>query len=52
MPADPIDYGKQLYAKLRQFDEAAFDCYWLKHLEHPNWLAIADRLQRANRIRP
>lgn len=49
MPADPIDYGKQLYAKLRQFDEAAFD-YLLVEAppEHPNWLAIADRLQRAN----
>lgn len=49
MSADPIDYGRQLYAKLRQFDEAAFD-YLLFEAppEHPSWLAIADRLQRAN----
>ena len=49
MPADPIAYGKQLYAKLRQFDQAGFD-YML--VEAPpdqlSWLAIVDRLQRAS----
>ncbi len=49
MPADPIAYGKQLYAKLRQFDQAGFN-YIL--VEAPpdqlNWLAIIDRLQRAS----
>ncbi len=49
MPADPIAYGQQLYAKLRQFDQAAFD-YLLVEAppDHPSWLAIADRLQRAS----
>lgn len=49
MPADPIAYGQQLYAKLRQFDQAAFD-YLLVEAppDHPDWLAIADRLQRAS----
>lgn len=48
MPADPIAYGKQLYAKLRQFDRAAFD-YMIVEAppNHSDWSAIADRLQRA-----
>ncbi|MCE7913686.1 MAG: threonylcarbamoyl-AMP synthase [Nitrosomonas sp. PRO4] len=49
MPADPIAYGKQLYAKLRQFDEEAFDYLLIESPpNHPSWLAIADRLQRAS----
>ncbi len=49
MPADPIAYGKQLYAKLRQFDQAAFDYMLVESPpDHPSWLAIADRLQRAS----
>ncbi|MBS0425089.1 MAG: threonylcarbamoyl-AMP synthase [Proteobacteria bacterium] len=49
MPSDPIAYGQQLYARLRQFDQAAFD-YLLIEVppDHPNWLAITDRLQRAS----
>ncbi|WP_293007093.1 L-threonylcarbamoyladenylate synthase [Nitrosomonas sp.] len=49
MPADPVAYGKQLYAKLRQFDQAEFDYMLIESPpDHPNWLAIADRLQRAS----
>jgi L-threonylcarbamoyladenylate synthase len=49
MPADPVAYGKQLYAKLRQFDQAAFDYMLIESPpDHPNWLAITDRLQRAS----
>lgn len=49
MPADPILYGRQLYATLRQFDQAGFD-YLLAEAppDHSDWLAIADRLQRAS----
>ena len=49
MSADPFTYGQQLYAKLRQFDQAGFD-YML--VETPpdqlGWLAVIDRLQRAS----
>lgn len=49
MPADPIIYGQQLYAKLRQFDQAAFDYMIIEAPpDHPSWLAITDRLQRAS----
>jgi L-threonylcarbamoyladenylate synthase len=49
MPADPVAYGRQLYAKLRQFDQAAFDYMLIESPpDHPNWLAITDRLQRAS----
>ena len=49
MPADPVAYGQQLYAKLRQFDQAAFDYLLIEAPpDHPDWLAIADRLQRAS----
>lgn len=49
MPPDPIAYGQQLYARLRQFDRAAFD-YLLVEAppDHPEWLAVTDRLQRAS----
>ena len=49
MPVDPIAYGQQLYSKLRQFDQAAFDYMIIETPpDHPSWLAIADRLQRAS----
>lgn len=53
MPADPVTYGKQLYAKLRQFDHDAFD-YMIVEAppDHPAWLAITDRLQRASHNPP
>ncbi|SEG03454.1 L-threonylcarbamoyladenylate synthase [Nitrosomonas ureae] len=48
MPEDPVAYGRQLYAKLRQFDQAEFDYMLIESPpDHPSWLAIADRLQRA-----
>jgi len=49
MPADPVTYGQRLYAKLRQFDQAAFDYMIIEAPpDHPSWLAITDRLQRAS----
>ncbi len=49
MPANPVLYGRQLYATLRHFDQAELD-YLLVEAppELPEWLAIADRLQRAS----
>jgi L-threonylcarbamoyladenylate synthase len=49
MPSDPTAYGQQLYARLRQFDQLDFD-YLLAETppDHPDWLAITDRLQRAS----
>ncbi|MBL8497008.1 threonylcarbamoyl-AMP synthase [Nitrosomonas sp. JL21] len=49
MPRDPVLYGRQLYATLRHFDQAGFD-YLLVEAppDHPDWLAIIDRLQRAS----
>lgn len=49
MPSDPAAYGQQLYARLRQFDQLGYD-YLLVETppDHPGWLAITDRLQRAS----
>jgi len=49
MPSDPAAYGQQLYARLRQADQSDFD-YLLVEApsDHPGWLAITDRLQRAS----
>ena len=49
MPADPIQYGKQLYATLHRFDQASFDYFLVETPpNHVQWLAISDRLQRAS----
>jgi len=49
MPADPVTYGQQLYAKLRHFDQASFDYMIIEAPpDHPSWFAIIDRLQRAS----
>lgn len=49
MPMEPKLYGKHLYAKLHQFDQAGFDYLLLESPpNHPHWLAIKDRLQRAS----
>jgi L-threonylcarbamoyladenylate synthase len=49
MPSDPINYGKKLYAILRQYDHEAFDQLLIEAPpDHPSWLAIMDRLQRAS----
>ena len=48
MPSDPINYGKQLYATLRQYDQGVFDQLLIEAPpNHPSWLAIMDRLHRA-----
>lgn len=50
MPSDPFSYGQQLYAKLHQFDQANFDLLLIETPpNHPDWLAVTDRLQRASR---
>lgn len=49
MPANPVAYGHELYATLRQLDNAQFDRLLAE--ETPltaNWLAVSDRLQRAS----
>ena len=52
MPHEPIAYGNQLYAMLRQFDNK-FDYLLLEAPPStPAWLAITDRLQRACRTKP
>ena len=49
MSSDPIIYGKELYATLRQFDHQLFDHIFIEAPpDHPSWLAISDRLQRAS----
>ena len=49
MPNDPVAYGRQLYAKLHQADQAAYDYLLIETPpDHPEWLAITDRLQRAS----
>lgn len=49
MPSNPLIYGQCLYARLHQFDQAAFDVLLSEAPpDHPDWLAIADRLQRAS----
>ncbi len=48
MPYDPFTYGQQLYAKLHQFDQAAFDLLLIETPpDHTDWLAVSDRLRRA-----
>lgn len=48
MSHDPFTYGQQLYAKLHQFDQAAFDLLLIETPpDHADWLAISDRLRRA-----
>ncbi|AKH39388.1 MULTISPECIES: L-threonylcarbamoyladenylate synthase [Nitrosomonas] len=49
MPADPIGYGHQLYATLRELDQDDFFCMLVEAPPtDPAWLAISDRLQRAS----
>lgn len=49
MPSDPIDYGRKLYATLRQYDDTSFDQILIETPpNHSSWLAIADRLKRAS----
>jgi L-threonylcarbamoyladenylate synthase len=49
MPANPAEYGHQLYATLRELDQKGF--FRLLAEAPPDdlaWLAISDRLQRAS----
>ncbi|MEK7792204.1 MAG: L-threonylcarbamoyladenylate synthase [Pseudomonadota bacterium] len=49
MPSDPIAYGRQLYAQLRQLDHSGFDHIFVEMPpDQPAWLAITDRLERAS----
>ena len=49
MPQEPIAYGIQLYATLRQFDQKGFDRLLVEAPpDNSAWLAITDRFQRAS----
>lgn len=49
MPNEPTAYGNQLYATLRRFDNGQYDRLLLETPpNHPNWLAVLDRLQKAS----
>ncbi|MBL80149.1 MAG: threonylcarbamoyl-AMP synthase [Nitrosomonadaceae bacterium] len=49
MPNTPTDYGRQLYATLRQFDNGQYDYLLLEAPpDTPDWIAVSDRLQRAS----
>lgn len=49
MSREPALYGSQLYATLRRFDHEGFDRMLVEAPpDHPAWVAIADRLQRAS----
>ena len=49
MPREPVAYGIQLYATLRQFDRKGFDRLLVEAPpDNPAWLAITDRFQRAS----
>ncbi len=48
MSADPTDYAAKLYAVLHQLDQEHWD--WIaveRPPDNPAWVAILDRLQRA-----
>lgn len=48
MPADPIGYAHDLYAALRDMDQAGVDLIVVEALPNgPEWFAVADRLRRA-----
>ena len=48
LPGDPAAYGRELYAGLRELDEAACDEIVVEAVpDIPEWLAVRDRLRRA-----
>lgn len=48
MPRDAISYARILYATLRRLDAKGFDVLLVEATpDHPEWLAISDRLARA-----
>jgi L-threonylcarbamoyladenylate synthase len=49
MPAEPAGYGRLLYGTLRRFDHERFDRLLVEAPpDKPDWMAIADRVQRAS----
>ncbi|MDQ3185372.1 MAG: L-threonylcarbamoyladenylate synthase [Pseudomonadota bacterium] len=49
MPREPAVYGSKLYATLRRFDHERFDRLLVEMPpDHPSWMAVVDRLQRAS----
>ena len=50
MPKGPSGYGRQLYARLREFDRKGLSAILIEEVpEAPEWRAIRDRLVRATR---
>jgi L-threonylcarbamoyladenylate synthase len=48
LPADPAGYARELYAALRELDEARVDLIVVEAIpDTPDWAAVADRLSRA-----
>jgi L-threonylcarbamoyladenylate synthase len=48
LPANPVGYAHDLYAALRDMDQAQVGLIVVEALpEHPEWAAVADRLRRA-----
>jgi L-threonylcarbamoyladenylate synthase len=48
LPADPVGYAHDLYAALREMDQAGVSLIAVEALpEDPAWAAVADRLRRA-----
>jgi L-threonylcarbamoyladenylate synthase len=49
MPNDPVAYGKDLYAVLRELDQLAFDTIYIETPpQNFEWLAIEDRILKAS----
>lgn len=48
LPADPAGYARELYAALRELDQAGVDLIVVEEIPaSPDWTAVADRLSRA-----
>jgi L-threonylcarbamoyladenylate synthase len=48
LPAEPVAYGRRLYAALRELDALSCDELLIEAVpDEPAWLAVADRLRRA-----
>jgi L-threonylcarbamoyladenylate synthase len=48
LPMDPAGYARELYAALRELDEARLDLIAVEEIPNtPEWAAVADRLSRA-----
>lgn len=50
LPAEAAAYARELYAALRALDGAGYDCILVEAVpDAPEWLAVANRLERAAR---